>query len=141
MSFDFQLIDGDIKIKSDGQVRTVTGIEKLKQDIVKIIVTPIGSSILHRWYGSSIDETVIGRPSNDGLKFEEIRTSIDESLDRLKKLQLAQASGQNVTQSEIINFVESVIVQRSIYDPRQINAIVSVITKDFSRVEEEFSVS
>jgi len=141
MSFDFQLIDSDLKIKSDGSIRTVSGVDKLKQDIIKIILTPIGSAKLHLWYGSAINDGTIGQSISDNMLFEEISSSIEQSLDRLKKLQIAQASGQPVSTSELIGIIEGVLVQRSIYDMRQVNVIVSVFSKDLSKVEESFSVN
>lgn len=141
MSFDFHLIDSDIKIKSDGTIRTVSNIDKLKQDLIKIILTPIGSVSLHSWYGSAIDESIIGQPLPDNMIFEEIQSSIEQSIERLKKLQIAQASGQSVSTSEMIGIIEGVLVQRSIYDMRQINVIISVFSKDLTKVEESFTVS
>jgi phage baseplate assembly protein W len=140
MSFDFQLVDSDLKVKSDGTVRTVYNVDKLKQDIIKMILTPIGSIRLHPWYGSAIDESIIGQPISDNMMFEEIKSSIEQSLDRLRRLQIAQASGQSVSTSELIGVIEGVLIQRSTYDMRQINVIVSVWSKNLSKVEESFSV-
>lgn len=140
MSFDFQLINSDLNIKSDGTIRTVTGINKLKQDIIKIILTPIGSMRLHPWYGSAISDDIIGQNIPEEMLLEEIQTSIEQSLDRLKKLQIAQASGQTVSNDELIGLIEGILAQRALYDQRQITVIVSVFSKNLSQVEETFSV-
>lgn len=140
MSFDFQLINSDLNIKSDGTIRTVTGINKLKQDIIKIILTPIGSMRLHPWYGSAISDDIIGQNIPEEMLLEEIQASIEQSLDRLKKLQIAQASGQTVSNDELIGLIEGILAQRALYDQRQITVIVSVFSKNLSQVEETFSV-
>lgn len=140
MSFDLMLIDSDIKIKADGTVRTVEGSDKLKQDIIKILLTPIGSLKFHQWYGSGLSDKIIGENLPDNMTFQEISSSISQSLERLKTLQRSQITYQKVKLSEIINSIEEVLVQRSAEDMRQIFVIVSILTKDFTKIEETFSI-
>lgn len=140
MSFDLELVNGDIEIKSDGALRTVSDTPKLRQDILKIIVTSLGSNKFHPWYGCSISDNSIGSSYPDNLLFSDIQTSIRQSLDRLKTLQMSQATGQRVALSEIISSVEAVEVERNIADPRQINIRVSVLTRNLSLVEELFTI-
>jgi phage baseplate assembly protein W len=140
MSFDLELIDGDLKIKADGSLRTVSDTPKLRQDILKIILTSLGSNKFHPWYGCSITDSSIGSAYPDNLLFADVESAIKQSLDRLKTLQKAQSSIQRVTLAEMISSVELVEAERDIVDPRQINIRVVVITKNLSRVEEVFTI-
>lgn len=140
MSFDLEITNGDLSIKADGTMRTVTDTPKLRQDILKIILTTLGSNKFHPWYGCSVSNSAIGRNYPDNLLFSEIQTSIKQSLDRLKTLQMAQASGQTVSLAEMIAEVESVEVERNLADPRQLNIRVNVWTKRLTKVEELFTI-
>jgi phage baseplate assembly protein W len=141
MSFDLALIDSDLSRTPDGTIRTVTRADKLKQDIVKIILTPVGSVKYHPWYGSAIDEGTIGQVLPDSMLFQDITTAIQQSLSRLQTLQRAQASGQKVELSEILASVNDIQIQRKYNDPRQVNVIVVAMAKDFNAVEEIFMIS
>ena len=141
MSFDLALIDSDLSRMPDGTIRTVNRANKLKQDIVKIILTPIGSLRYHPWYGSSINEGTIGEVLPDSMLYQDITTAIQQSLSRLQTLQRAQASGQRVELSEILASVNDIQIQRNPSDPRQVNVIVVAMSKDFTAVEEIFMIS
>lgn len=141
MSFDLALIDSDLEINSDGTIKTVTGADKLKQDIVKIILTPIGSVRYHPWYGSSVGENMIGQIIPENVLNQELSSALLDSLNRLQVLQRAQAANQRVTLSELIASVQDIAIQRSAIDSRQVHVIVKVIAKDYNAVEEEFVIS
>ena len=140
MSFDLALINSDLNKKPDGTIRTVTRSDKLKQDIIKIILTPLSSVKYHLWYGSSINEGTIGEVLPDSMLFQDISSAIQQSLSRLQTLQRAQASGQRVELSEILASINDIQVQRNLDDPRQVNVIVVTMSKDFTAVEEMFTV-
>jgi len=101
MSFDFALINNDLSVQSNGLVRTVTDTPKLKQDILKVILTPLGSNRFHRWYGCTVSEDIIGKDIPDNMMLVDIQTSISHSLERLKKLQISQLTSQKVTLAEL----------------------------------------
>lgn len=140
MSFDLALIDSDLSIKPDGTIRTVTGANKLKQDIIKIILTPIGSVKYHSWYGSAVNEGTIGEVLPDSMLFQDISSAIQNSLSKLQTLQRSQSSSQRVELAEILATINSIEVQRKPSDPRQINVIVVALSKDFTAVEEMFTI-
>jgi len=140
MSFDLALVDGDISIKSDGSVRTVTDTPKLRQDVLKMILTPLGSNKFHPWYGCSISENLIGRNYPDNLIEVEAQTSIQQSLERLRQLQLAQSTTQQVTLGELITSIGPISINRNPIDLRQINVRVAVTTKRLTKVEEIFQI-
>lgn len=140
MSFDLEIINGDLQIKSDGTVRVVSDTLKLRQDILKIITTALGSNKFHSWYGCAISDSLIGRNYPDNLLFSEIQTSILQSLQRLKELQISQSSAQNVSLAEMIAEIERVEIQRNPIDLRQVNIVVVVWTKRLTKIEEVFTV-
>ena len=141
MSFDLALVDSDISIKTDGSMRTIENSDKLRQDIIKIILTPLGSVRFHPWYGSSINDGVIGEVLPDSMLFQDISSALLLSLDRLKTLQRAQSTGQRVSMAEMLGLVRDISVQRNPIDPRQVNVLVFAISKDFNSVQETFTIS
>jgi len=141
MSFDLELIDSDLSIKPDGTLRTIERADKLHQDIVKIILTPLGSVRFHPWYGSSVNEGLIGEMVPDNMLFQDLSSAILQSLSRLQTLQRSQATAQSVSLAEMLGSVRDLRVQRKAEDPRQVNVIVVAVTKDFNSVEETFTVS
>ena len=141
MSFDLDLTNSDLGIKPDGTVRTVIGTAKLQQDIIKIVLTPLGSVRFHPWYGSSISDDTIGSIISDARLNEDLTSALSESLGTLQTLQRAQSTGQKVSLSEIISTIQGVEVQRNPIDLRQVNVIVSVLSRDLNAVEEIFTIS
>ena len=140
MSFDLALINSDLDIKADGTIRTVEKTDKLSQDIVKIILTPINSMRFHEWYGSAINEGTIGNVLPDNILFNDISIAISDSLQRLMILQRAQSAQQRVDPSELIASIAEVNVGRNASDPRQINVVVRIISQNLTPVEETFSI-
>jgi len=140
MSFDIEIVNSDIKIKADGTVSTVTDTPKLRQDVLKIILTPVGSNKFHPWYGCSVTESIVGRNLPENMMLQEIRTTINESLDKLKTLQIAQSSGQSVSLAEIISVIGNIEAGRNPIDPRQVNVLISILTKRLTKIEEIFTI-
>ena len=141
MSFDLDLTNNDLGIKTDGTIRTVDKVNKLKQDIIKIILTPIGSNRFHPWYGSQISDNVVGGVLPDNILFHNISASIQDSLSRLQTLQQAQSTTQYITMSETLDSVREIAVQRSIIDQRQVNVVLLAMSRDFDAVEESFTIA
>ena len=81
--------------------KALAGIEHLKQSIVDILTTPIGSRVMRRDYGSRLFE-LVDSPINDDLKIE-LYAATAEALDRwekrfkLEKVRLENVSGSEVT--------------------------------------------
>lgn len=139
MSFDLKLVNNDLKISSDGSIDIITDTPKLRQDIIKIILTPQGSLESHPWYGCTIDD-ISGQNFPGNIIDSEIRDSIVESLQRLQKLQKAQSVTQRVSLAEIIEVIQDVHAERDIDDGRKINILVSILSKRLSEVSELFTI-
>ena len=141
VSFDLNITDGDLVINADGSIKTISDTPKLRQDIIKIVLTTIGSNRFHPWYGCSVGRDSIGQVlSADILFFSQIQASVSESIKRLKALQASQASTQNVSLAELISEIGLVDAGRNPIDPRQIDIIINVFTKRLTRVEELFTI-
>lgn len=140
MSFDLQLTNNDISIMPDGKMRTTSDTPKLRQDILKIITTELGSNKFHAWYGCYIGDNIIGQNLPTSVIEAEITSSIRESLNRLKALQSTQILSQKVSLSEMIAEIGRVFVGRSPEDPRQLNIIITVYTRQLTKIEELFSI-
>jgi len=140
MSFDLALINSDLSLMPDGSIRTVQDTQKLRQDILKIILTQLGSNRFHPWYGCAVSDDVIGSSLPDNILINDIRTSIIQSLDRLKKLQQQQQTYQKVSLAELINTIGRIDVYRDQVDPRQIKIRVEVYSKRLTKVEEIFTL-
>jgi phage baseplate assembly protein W len=139
MSFDLELINNDLNIKSDGKIRVVRDTPKLRQDIIKIILTPIGSVKAHRWYGCAINDT-IGQTITDNFKTNIIKANITQSLERLKALQISQSVSQIVSLAELINVIGDINAERDSDDARKINVTVTVYSKRLAKIEEVFTL-
>ena len=141
MSFDLEIVDSDLKLKSDGTLKIAVDTVKLRQDLLKIILTSLGSNKFHPWYGCAVGENIIGKNLPQNLLEEDIRSSISQSLDNLKTLQLAQVSTQRVSLAEQIAEVGDINIGRSPADQRQLNIILSVLTRRLSKIEEIFTIT
>lgn len=140
MSFDLRLINDDISISPDGTVRTITDTPKLRQDVLKILITELGTNRFHPWYGSNVSDNVIGQNLPEGLLESEITAAIFQAISRLKSLQTAQLSTQNVSLAELIAEIGPIRAERNPADPRQMNVIVTVLTKQLTKIEEVFTI-
>ena len=58
MSFDLSIKNGDIYFDPGGSVKTVSKNSKLRQDIIKIILTDIGENRFHKGYGSAVGRLI-----------------------------------------------------------------------------------
>jgi phage baseplate assembly protein W len=140
MSFDLSIEKGDIKISSSGSVETVSENSKLKQDIVKILLTDLGDNKFHPKYGSYVGALQIGHYSDNKLMSLDIESSAKNAIKNLIALQRAQARRQALTPGEIIVDVLSVMVKRDTVDPRLYNIFVSVLTQELTEVSTLVSV-
>jgi len=139
MSFDLELINNDVAIKSDHKIRTVTDTPKLRQDIIKLILTPLGSVKVHRWYGCAVNE-IIGQLLSEDFQLNRIRACVTQGLDRLQALQISQSSSQKVSLAELLNTIGEITAERDTVDARKINIIITVYSKRLSKIEELFTL-
>ena len=140
MSFDLQLLNGDLSLKADGTLKTVSDTPKLRQDILKLLTTALGSNVFNPWYGCPIADTMIGRNYPDNLLASSIQSAVTQSLENLKTLQTSQSSDQKVSLAETIAEIGKVEVERNLADPRQLNIRVTVLTRALTLIQETFTL-
>ena len=141
MSFDLKISNGDLVIGSNGDFEIVENADKLIQDILKILMCPLGSNVFFPWYGSSLSGTSVGQIFDEQLKQDIIAQQINSNLETLQKLQQQQMSdGQRVTPNELLAAIQSVSVERNTVDPTFFSIDVNVITKGFQVLTASLSV-
>lgn len=142
MSFDLKLSNGDLVIEPDGGLKKVYNEEKLTQDLLKIVLTPQGSSILYPWYGSPLNERTIGTLLDPKiLKFEMVN-AVQLAIRNLIELQRAQErDGQYISPAETIGQILEIDILRSPYDARTYYLKIKVAARRGNVVEESFSVT
>lgn len=134
MSFDIRVINGDIDFGANGDVVQVTDSDKLAQDVVKLLNTPIGTSPLNLGYGSALTVANIGESIDPALAIDQTIISITAGLEQLIALQDQQRSFQIVTDAESIIDFETPLVQQDPADPRQFNIVVNAISRDLTPI-------
>ena len=138
MSFDLRIESNDLTLNPDGTIQTVQDNSKLAQDIIKGVLTPLGSNRFFRWYGSAIGIRTIGRVLDASITQTEIEQSIQDTISNLIALQKAQARNQYVSPGETIATIRNISALRNPEDPRQYEVVISVLTRQLTVVEETF---
>ena len=140
MSFDFKIVNGDLGIDTDGNFTKVEDTEKLIQDILKIVHTPLGSNLFYPWYGSAISKSLIGNVLDDEFLSSIASNQLQSSLNNLQRLQQKQALEQRVTPFEQLAAVKDISITRNSIDPRFFLVIINALTHALSVVTTQFSV-
>jgi len=142
MSFDLKIDKGDVVLGPDSDLRTVENSEKLTQEVLKVVSTPIGGNPFFPWYGSPIQRTLVGTAFTtvfiSSIAETQLRTSI-ENLQGLQKEQLK--TSQVVTPQEQIAAVQNVLVERNSVDPRFFRIQLTVLSKAFRQVQTSLQIS
>lgn len=142
MSFDFKLTNGDFELSRAGVPAVVRDENKLRQDLLKIILTPIGANKRYPWYGSSINSSLVGRLLDPKLFDSEANSILEFAINNLIRLQKDQEkSGQFLTPAEAISQIVEIAVERSRFDGRQYNIFVTVSTRRSNVVTETFALT
>jgi hypothetical protein len=142
MSFDLKISQGDLVIGADGDLAKVEGSDKLIQDILKMAMTPLGGNPFFTWYGCPLGKTLIGNVFDTKFIVSLATSQFKASMDNLKSLQDVQAqSSQPITAEEHIAAVQEVNITRNQVDPRFFRVWVSVVTKQFTRIQTNFNVT
>ena len=140
MSFDLKIKNGDIALNGDGSITTVVGNNKLRQDILKILLTDLGSNKYHKKYGSYIGRLNIGDVVDERLISLDLERSAMNAVRNLMALQKAQSRRQDLSSGEIIIDINNVAVERDELDPRLYNISVSVMTREITDLTTSLSV-
>jgi phage baseplate assembly protein W len=140
MSFDLKIVRGDIFVSRDGTVDIVTGNSKLKQDIIKIMLTELGENKYHPSYGSATGSLQIGSVLDAEMMEMDLSSSAEQAVRRIMSMQRTQAKRQFLSPSEVILDIVNVSVERDQVDPRLYNIFISVLTEKLDRITENVTV-
>ena len=141
MSFDLKVHLGDLQISNTGDLQKVENTEKLIQDILKMVTTPLGGNPFFPWYGSPISNTLIGSPLSHDFLGTLASAQLRQSLETLQKLQRTQAAaGQNVTAAEMLAAIQEVKIERNQTDPRYFRIVIKALTKALTSATTSFDV-
>jgi hypothetical protein len=141
MSFDLQVTNGDL-VLVNGDLGTVTGSNKLVQDLLKIALTTAGANVLQPWYGSLISRTLIGSFLNSDITVSVAQNQLQNAIENLQNLQNIQvSSGQKMDPAEQIAFISNISIVRNTVDPRLYSVTINVISRAFGKVTASFTVN
>jgi hypothetical protein len=140
VSFDLKITKGDISIGAGGIINTVSDNNKLRQDIIKILLTKLGENKFHPSYGSDVGAIQIGHIPDKSLLELDLTSSAESSIRRLITLQRGQSRRQFLTPGETIVSILDVSVSRDEVDPRLYNIFISVQTQRLTSLTETITV-
>jgi len=141
MSFDLKLENGNLKIGANGDLETVVNTNKLIQDVLKMVLTPVGANKMQIWYGSNFGRTLIGTPLDLEFAKEIAISQLVSSVEMLKTLQQNQAEYQSVSASEAIMRVLGIRVDQDDKEPRFLRVFLSVLNRSAVRATINFDVN
>jgi hypothetical protein len=140
MSFDLRIRDGDLSIGQDGDLTKVENTEKLIQDILKIVITPMGSNQFYLWYGSRVSKSLIGQIFDYEFLSTTASNQLQNALENLQRLQHEQARQQRVTPFELLAALRGVRIERNQVDPRFFLVVISAVTRALTEVNTSLTI-
>jgi len=140
MSFDFKLENGDIQLSNEKDLDIVVDNEKLLQDLLKILVTPLGGNKAHSWYGSNIGEIQVGGVFDLDFSLESSSAQARSATENLMRMQISQAQTQILSPAETITAIRDVYINTNNQDSRVLEVKVSVLTSALTVVTARFEV-
>lgn len=140
MSYDLKITNGDISINKDGTLTTVNDNEKLRQDIIKIILTKVGENRYHPQYGSAVGALQIGSFADQEMIELDLASSAEEAVKFLMNLQKTQSKKQYLTPGEKIIAIKNIAIDRDQIDPRMYNIYISVYTEALTELSESLTI-
>jgi hypothetical protein len=140
MSFDFKIRDGDLSIGQDGDLTRVEDTEKLIQDILKIVITPMGSNQFYPWYGSRVSKSLIGHVFDFEFLSTVATSQLQNALENLQRLQQEQAKQQRVTPFEQLAALRDVRIERNQVDPRFFLVVINAVTRALTEANTTLTI-
>lgn len=143
MSFDLKIVGGDLVKNTNNDLSTVRNVDKLTQDILKVVQTQLGSNPFFPWYGSPISKSLVGRAYDSNfvsaIASQQLRSSL-ETLQQLQKVQMLKTD-QLVTAEEQIGAIQGVKVEQNVADPRYYKITIAVVSKAFQTIYPTLNIS
>ena len=140
MSFDLKIEKGDISIGNDGAIKLVIDNDKLRQDIIKILLTELGENKFHPEYGSEVGSIKIGHIADKTLLESDLTLCAETAIRKLINLQKNQSKYQYLTPGEVIVDIVDISVGRDELDPRMYNIFISILTQKLTTIVESVTI-
>jgi hypothetical protein len=140
MSFDLKLEQGNLRINTDGSLATVRNSEKLRQDVLKLIVTPIGGNKMHPWYGSDANKAIIGNVFDLDFAKDSASEQLRSAIENLQAMQQQQAKTQFITASESIAAIKDIYINTNAADMRALEVKVYILSYAITTLDVGFLI-
>ncbi len=141
MSFDLKVIDGDLAIGPDGDLLQIEDTEKLIQDILKMVITPLGSNAFYPWYGSSVSKSLVGAAFDMEFVSTVASGQLTNSMETLQRMQKVQSQRQAVSPGELLAAIQQIRIERNQVDPRFFRIVIRVVTRALTTAQTEFELN
>ena len=121
-NFVFQPFENDIQFDQLKRVRTVSGVTKLVQSILRLLLTDTGSYFEDGDWGSSANNQIGGK-----FDSEKYATSEQGIIDALKHYN--EINRDNPNPDEVINTIDELRVVQDTDDPRKMRIYIGITTE------------
>lgn len=128
MSFDLEIVNGDLDFDGQGRATLVRNNNKLIQSILKLISTTTGSDAFAPEYGVSITTDSLGTLTTASITEQQLQAEITEGIEALQAEQEQLSQQQVITPGERIQNIDSVVVEQDAQEPRQFNIFIELTT-------------
>lgn len=132
--FAFVSPENDLQFDNRGRLITLQGVDKLKQEVIKLLLTSIGTSLSNLDYGSNLAELTVGKKIDANI----IAGIGQEVINAMNLYNSFQTDNDNA--DEIIDTLDDVLLTQNEFDPRQIKVTVQMTTLAGSQVDLGVSV-
>jgi phage baseplate assembly protein W len=119
----------DLQLSNVNDFDTVSGIDKLKQDLNKILLTEIGANSNFDVYGTEL-QTLVGGKSNPDTVRARIQASVDDALSVLEYL-----NRENTNDDEVPAIFETLSVEE--LEDGKFEIQISVLARSGERISSD----
>lgn len=129
----------DHQLDRSGRIVTVVFEQKLIQQVIKILMTKLGSNPFASAYGTNIPEIMYSAIRDPAGLVQQLNMEVSLAIEKQRNIHYYQAEVQHLTQREILDQLMNVEVLRSDNDPRVylIQVEVSSLAGDTILIERE----
>lgn len=128
-------IQKDINVTPQGRLDTSIGSDKVREEVLKALLTLQGANQFQPSYGSLLSSS-IGQKFTVLTQFN-LQQSIQSAIDFLIQQQQAQPT---IPLTEVILRLNSVTMQEDPTDPRTIRIVISILTGTYTNVTVTFGI-